>query len=243
MFGLDELISGLGSGSLLMVLVVAALLGVRHATDPDHLVAVSTLLATERDRPVRRASVLGVAWGLGHGMSLLALGIPVVLFGKVIPGAVHTAAEILVGLVIMILAARLVRRWRRGGFHAHEHVHGGLRHRHLHGHGRRAAHDHDHRPSRTPVQAYAIGLVHGIGGSGAVTLVLLASIGNRLDALVALAIFAVGTAISMTFLSFAIGSMLARGASRRSLEALAPVLGALSFAFGAWYSLGALHPL
>jgi cytochrome c biogenesis protein CcdA len=239
--GLDELISGLGGGSLLMVFVVALLLGLRHATDPDHLVAVSTLLATEPDRPARRATTLGLTWGVGHATSLVALGIPVVLLGRQIPRAAQTGAEALVGLVIMALAVRLVLRWRRGGFHVHQHEHDGITHRHLHRHQHRTQHDHDHRLARTPIQAYGIGLVHGIGGSGAVTVLLLAALGSRREAVAALAIFAVGAAISMAGLSLGFGSLLARKPARQRLQALAPALGALSFGFGAFYTLAALH--
>src|SRR5919197_1678323 len=121
MFGLDQLISGFGAGGgLLVVLGVALLLGLRHATDPDHLVAVSTLLATESDRPARRATRLGLAWGVGHASSLVALGIPVVLLGGHVPRPVQETADVLVGAVIMALALRLVRHWRRGGVPAPE---------------------------------------------------------------------------------------------------------------------------
>jgi high-affinity nickel permease len=240
-FGLDELISGLGGGSLVMVLVVALLLGLRHATDPDHLVAVSTLLATEPDRPARRASMLGLSWGAGHASSLLALGLPIVLLGSQIPSVVHGGAEVLIGIVIMVLAARLVRQWARGGFHVHVHIHHGVAHRHLHSHhAEDPGHEHEHRRIRSPLQAYAIGLVHGVGGSAAVTVLVIGSIGSRRDAVLALGIFALGTAVSMALLSLGFGSALAREPVRHRLETLAPALGALSFAFGTWYALAAI---
>jgi cytochrome c biogenesis protein CcdA len=244
MFGLDELISGLGGGSLVMVLIVALLLGLRHATDPDHLVAVSTLLATEPDRPARRASTLGLSWGAGHATSLVALGLPVVLLRSQIPLLVHGAAEILIGIVIMALAGRLIRRWARGGFHVHEHIHHGVPHRHLHSHHpEEAAHDHGHRQIRSPLQAYSIGLLHGIGGSAAVTVLVIGSIANHRDAVLALGIFALGTALSMALLSLGFGTALAREPVRQRLERLAPALGALSFAFGTWYALAAIQTL
>jgi ABC-type nickel/cobalt efflux system permease component RcnA len=244
MFGLDHLISGLSAGNgLLVVLVAALLLGLRHATDPDHLVAVSTLLATEPDRPARRASALGFSWGLGHATSLLALGLPVVLLDEHVPLRVHDAAEILVGVVIMVLAVRLVHRWRRGRFHAHEHEHEGVPHRHLHLHqaGRHAGHAHEHQAPRSSPQAYAIGLVHGVGGSAAVGVLLLASISSRAEAVGALAVFAFGTAVSMTILSLGVGLALAREPARLRLQSLAPALGLLSFAFGVWYAAAAIQ--
>jgi sulfite exporter TauE/SafE len=238
MFGLDQMISDLSaSGGLGVVLAIALLLGLRHAGDPDHLVAVSTLLATEPDRPAHRAGGLGLSWGLGHATSLLALGVPVVLVDKRIPQPVHASAEILIGVVIMLLAVRLFRRWRSSGLHAHPHVHEGVWHRHLHGHDEGTAHVHDHRLTRSPAQAYGIGLIHGVGGSAAVAVLLLASISDRAEAILALGIFAFGTALSMSLLSLGIGFALVREPVRTRLSALAPGLVVLSFAFGAWYGL------
>ncbi|MDX6408225.1 MAG: hypothetical protein QOE13_1296 [Gaiellaceae bacterium] len=238
MFGLDDMISGVSAGGgLAVVLAIALLLGLRHATDPDHLVAVSTLLATEPDRPARRASALGLSWGLGHATSLLALGVPVVLIDKHIPRSVQAGAEVLIGIVIMALAVRLFRRWRSAGVHVHAHTHGGIPHRHLHGHEDAGTHEHDHRLTRSPVQAFGIGLIHGIGGSAAVTVLLLASISDQAEAIAALGIFAFGTAVSMSLLSLGIGFALVREPVRARLGAVAPALVVVSFAFGAWYGL------
>jgi sulfite exporter TauE/SafE len=238
MFGLDHMISGLNAGNgPLVALAIALLLGLRHATDPDHLVAVSTLLATEPERPARRASRLGLCWGLGHATSLLALGAPIVLIGARLPQPVHAAAELLVGIVIMALALRLFRRWRGTGVHLHTHLHDGLHHRHFHAHGDGPAHEHGHRLARSPAQAYGIGVIHGVGGSAAVTVLLLASISNRAEAILALGIFAGGAALSMTLLSLGLGFALLRQPVRNRLNAFTPALVALSFAFGAWYGL------
>jgi ABC-type nickel/cobalt efflux system permease component RcnA len=242
MFGLDQLISGFGAGGgLLVVLGVALVLGLRHATDPDHLVAVSTLLATETDRPARRAARLGLAWGAGHATALLVLGTPIVVLGAHLPARVQQVADALVGCVIMALAVRLARRWRQGGFHVHEHVHGGVVHRHVHRHPGPAghAHAHEHRPVRSQAQALGIGLLHGASGSAAIVLLLLATIGSRGAAVAALAVFAAGTALSMAALSLGIGYVLAR--ERARLRAIAPALGVAAFAFGAWYAVVAIQ--
>lgn len=242
MAGLDELISSWSEGGpLWVVLAVALLLGLRHATDPDHLVAVSTLVATESGRPVRRAWSLGLAWGLGHATTLVLLGVPVVLLGSSLPAAVQTGAEVLVGVVIMVLAVRLLLRWRRGGFHVHEHAHDGVSHRHVHAHEREPhGHEHSHALARSSPQAFGIGLAHGVGGSAAVGVLLLATIDGRMEALLGLGLFAVGTAASMAALSLSLGYALGRRPLRERLNRLAPALGAASFAFGAWYAVGAL---
>jgi ABC-type nickel/cobalt efflux system permease component RcnA len=245
MFGLDDRIAALGDGhALLLVIAVAILLGLRHATDPDHLAAVSVLIAADRRDGVRRAGSLGLAWGLGHATTLTACGVPIVLAGAYLPGWARHGAEVVIGLMIMFLAVRLLLRWRRGQFHVHAHRHDGVEHRHLHPHASTATHDHEHEPGpvlgRSPLQAYGIGAVHGIGGSAGIGILLLAGIGNRTVALSALALFAFATAVSMWILSCSLGFALTRKRALRRALALAPALGTCSLAFGVWYTLGAL---
>ena len=181
MFGLDEHIAELGNGGTMLLIVgVALLLGVRHATDPDHLMAVSTLLASGRERTRARAASLGLVWGLGHATTLVAFGLPIVLFDEYLPEWFTRAAELLIGAVIIVLAVRLLVRWRAHDLHAHPHEHDGLVHVHPHVHERGVEHtpaEHHHRhprPVRSPWGAYAIGLIHGIGGSAGVGILLLA---------------------------------------------------------------------
>jgi ABC-type nickel/cobalt efflux system permease component RcnA len=256
MFGIDEWVAELAHGeALAVVLAVALVLGLRHASDPDHLAAVSTLIASEPEDGTRRAGRLGLAWGLGHAATLAVFGLPIVLFHAYLPDAAQRAAEALVGLMIMYLAARLLVRWRRGHFHAHPHRHGHTEHRHLHphdhpgtargeGHPPGARHDHAHEPEvrlgRSPLQAFGIGLVHGMGGSAGVGVLLLATIPGQAEAVAALVVLALGTAISMAVLSSAFGYAITRGPVLRRMLALAPAMGMLTLAFGGWYALGAV---
>jgi ABC-type nickel/cobalt efflux system permease component RcnA len=105
-----------------------------------------------------------------------------VLFTHYLPDRVMQAAEVAIGLVIIALAARLLIRWRRGHFHAHQHGHDGVEHRHLHGHRSGKSGDHEHERGhaqllgRSPAQSYGIGLIHGSGGSAGVGILLLAAI-------------------------------------------------------------------
>jgi ABC-type nickel/cobalt efflux system permease component RcnA len=230
MFGLDAWISQFSDGTTLaLVFVVAIVLGLRHASDPDHLAAVTTLIATGGDHAARAAARLGLAWGLGHATSLFAFGLPIVVFKSYLPEPVQQAAETSVGVLIALLALWLLVRWRRGFFHLH-HDHG-----ETHAHGAR-------RPLRTrsPLQAFGIGVVHGMGGSAGVGVLLLASIHDVALAVAALALFAVCTAFSMAALSTGWGLALAAAPIRSSLARVAPVLGLASLTFGVWYALGAL---
>jgi cytochrome c biogenesis protein CcdA len=231
-----------GPASLGVILLISALLGLRHASDPDHLAAVTTLIASEEDLDkVRKAGFMGLLWGAGHGTTLVLIGFPLVLFNRYLPEVVQQAAEALIGAIIILLAVRLLLRWRRGLFHVHHHSHGGEAHRHVHSHAGEAdeAHEHAHK-RRTPLGAYGVGLIHGIGGSGGLTLLLLSTISDKAQAAGALLLFAAGTAVSMALLSTAFGLAIAGGPLGRNFERVAPVLGVLGVAFGAWYALGAL---
>ncbi len=246
MGAIDDWLEGLlqGPSGVGAILLISLLLGLRHASDPDHLAAVTTLIASEEARKqARKAGFMGFLWGLGHATTLMLLGLPLVLFDRYLPEPARQAAETLIGVIIVFLAVRLLLRWRRGLYHVHTHSHdGGASHRHVHSHARSESHRHAHAvPQRTPLSAYGIGLVHGIGGSGGLTLLLLSTISNQAEAAGALLIFAVGTAVSMAILSTAFGLVIAGGPIRRNFEYVAPVLGILSMAFGTWYALGALE--
>ena len=159
------------NASLGVVLLISLLLGLRHASDPDHLAAVSTLIASEEHEGVRKATCMGFSWGLGHGTTLVLVGMPLVLLGQYLPERIEQAAEVAIGVIIVVLAVRLLARWRRGVFHAHAHSHDGdPPHRHLHSHADGSVHEHSHDTHglRTPLSAYGVGLVHGVGGSGVV---------------------------------------------------------------------------
>jgi ABC-type nickel/cobalt efflux system permease component RcnA len=254
MFGLDDRIADLAQGGgPAVALFVALLLGLRHASDPDHLAAVSNLIASDPEDGTRRAGRLGLAWGAGHALTLAAFGLPIVLLQAYLPDTAQRAAEALVGLMIMFLAARLLLRWRGGHFHVHAHRHGDVEHRHLHPHSphahahehaHAAAHEHSHEPEarlgRSPWGAFGIGLVHGTGGSAGVGVLLIATIPAQAEAVAALVVLALGTAISMALLSSAFGYAITRGPVVRRILAFAPAMGIMTLAFGGWYTLGAV---
>jgi cytochrome c biogenesis protein CcdA len=221
MFGLDDSLAGYSDGvTLWLVVVVAIVLGLRHATDPDHVVAVTTLLADGRERAARSAARLGMAWGLGHALTLFVFGLPVLLFAQALPERVQRGAETAVAALIVYLAVRLLGRWRRGELRFRDHPHA-------------------HARSRTPLAAFGIGLVHGLGGSAGVGVLLVATIDSRPIAVLALGVFALFTAVSMTSLTTGFGLTLASRPVCKGFERLAPALGLASLAFGLWYASAA----
>ena len=238
-------------GGVWAALAAAFLVGLRHATDPDHLTAVATLVLGEERRETRRAGRLGLAWGAGHGMTLLALGIPAVLLGRVLPEAARSVAEIAVGALIVALAVRLLVRWRRGAFHVHPHRHGDQVHAHPHAHEPAHAgapgappHHHPHESSlgRSPLASFGIGLVHGVGGSAAAGVLVVAAVPGTMAALTAMLVFAAGTATSMAAVSAVVGRLLGTRPAANRLETVVPALAALGAAFGVWYAASAAGP-
>lgn len=230
------------SPNVLVALGVALLLGLRHATDPDHLVAVSTLVAGEDREPGRAAARLGALWGTGHALALIVIGLPVLLAHAALPELAQRVAETSIGAIIILLALRLLVRLRRGGYHMHTHAHGTWAHRHIHAHADSTEHLHEHVTPRTPLQAFLIGLTHGVGGSAAVALLLLASIPSQAWAAFGLVIFALGTAVSMSALSGVWGWVLGTNVVRERFRSAVVPLAAFGMLFGIVYAVAAWTP-
>ena len=240
---LDTWLTGLFDGApLLVALGIAFVLGLRHASDPDHLVAVTSLVAADGG-DARRAARLGAWWGLGHAAMLVAIGLPLIAFKSELPAWLEQGAEKAVGLVIIALALRVIVKWLRGDYRAGRHVHAGSpqrapaavgAHRHLRA---GAGPDHGHHEVRTPRQAVAIGVLHGLAGTGAVVVLLLAALPSQLEAGLALAVFAPMSIVSMAGCTAAFAWLL----TRRIVDplfrrVLIPVFGLFGLSFGLWYA-------
>jgi high-affinity nickel permease len=233
---LDAWLTGLLDGaSLLVALAIALVLGVRHASDPDHLVAVTSLVAAEGG-DTRKAARLGVWWGVGHAGTLLAIGLPLILFKSELPGWLETGAERAVGMVILALAIRVIFKWARGDYRAsaHEHDHGHAQRRHLR-RGEGSGHRHTH--VRSPRQALVIGVLHGLAGTGAVVLLLIAALPSELEAGLALGVFAPMSVASMAACTAAFAWVLTRPVIEPVYRTvLIPSLGVFGLMFGLWYA-------
>jgi len=230
--GLDAWIESLFAGaSIWVALLVALVLGLRHATDPDHMVAVTSLVAAD-DRGPRDAVRLGGWWGLGHATTLLLIGLPIILFKSALPAWLESGAEKAVGIVILVLAARVMWKWLRGGYRVNRHRHPRSRHRHVHTHEQ-----HGHHQVRSPRQALGIGVLHGLAGSGAVALLLIAALPTQLEAAAALAVFAPMSAVSMAVCSGAFAWLFTRPLVEPIYRTvLIPGFGAFGLMFGLWYA-------
>jgi ABC-type nickel/cobalt efflux system permease component RcnA len=256
----------------LAIALLGLLLGMRHATDPDHVIAVTTILSRERRLAV--AARIGVVWGLGHTITVLIVGAAIIVFKVAIPARLGLAMEFAVAVVLILLgvgaAASLVRKGAnrmRGTspqpddliVHAHAHTHDGATHVHPHvhlgDHGDATHLDHriatDALPSfaarRPLLRSFAVGLVHGLAGSAAIALLVLSAIPNPLWATLYLAVFCVGTVIGMGLITTAIATPFMVVSRRASWihQGLVTGSGLLSFGFGLFlaYHIGVVDHL
>jgi ABC-type nickel/cobalt efflux system permease component RcnA len=239
---LDEWLTELLEGApLLVALAIAFVLGLRHASDPDHLVAVTSLVAGS-DAGTREATRLGAWWGLGHAMTLVVLGVPLIALKSSLPPWLEIGAERAVGVVILVLAARVIFKWTRGDYRAGRHRHpdapgGDVAADEAHRHLRRAEpRAHRHLTVRTPRQALAIGFLHGLAGTGAIVVLLLAALPTRLEAALGLAVFAPMSILSMAACTTAFAWVLTRPVIEPVYRSvLIPALGLFGVLFGLWY--------
>jgi hypothetical protein len=232
-----------GSGAItsLPVILLGFLLGMRHATDPDHVIAVATIVT--RQQSSRSAAVIGCLWGIGHTVTIMVVGGLIILFEVVIPPRIGLAMEFSVAVMLILLGitslSGLTTRVTEAltavtsgagpaaGTHAHPHHHGDYVHTHPHRHEPGA---HGHADAETPlsridhalgglgayqaIRPLVVGLVHGLAGSAAVALLVLAAIPNPLWAVLYLLLFGVGTMVGMMLITAVIALPFSYAAGR-----------------------------
>ncbi|MGI9025871.1 MAG: urease accessory protein [Burkholderiaceae bacterium] len=193
--------------TLFSILVVGLLLGMKHATEADHLAAVATLVT--RQGSLAQTLQQGVAWGVGHTLTLMVFAGAVFVLGEVISPRLEHALETAVGIMLIVLGADVLRRLIRDRIHFHVHRHGpAVEHVHAHSHRgeglhERSQHRHAHA-KRWPLRALAVGVMHGLAGSAALVVLSLKSVPSLSLGLVYVAVFGVGSIIGMAILSIVI---------------------------------------
>ena len=200
------------SPSLLALAGLGLLLGFRHAFEPDHLAAVSTL-ATRQGR-LLDACRLGLAWALGHTASVGVVVAVIMLFGLHLPDRLWPAADFLVALLLIGLGGSVILRYARGRWHLHVHTHrDGAPHLQLHSHARGATHGHQH-PRGDARRSLGFGLLHGLAGSAAIIVLLVAAAPTRAAQLAYFVAFACGTMIGMLLVSFSLAGLVRLASGR-----------------------------
>jgi sulfite exporter TauE/SafE len=187
------------------VLAFGFVLGLKHAVEADHLAAVSTIVSERKS--LWASSLVGGLWGLGHTLSLLVAGVVVILFHFRVGERTERVLEFAVGLMLIALGANALRRLARGGrLHLHTHRHGGRKHIHPHIHDSAPEPDpHTHHGLRLGPRPLLVGMVHGLAGSAALTLLVLSTISSPVVGLIYLVVFGVGSAGGMMLMSALFG--------------------------------------
>jgi high-affinity nickel-transport protein len=227
--------------TLFSIVVIGFFLGMRHATDPDHVVAVTTIVS--RQRSIGRAALIGAFWGLGHTITIFGVGTAIILFNVVIPTRLGLSMEFSVSLMLIVLGV-----WNLVGFlraapnapviHSHTHTHGGVLHSHTHAHPVDEPAMLEEVSPKTGIYQYfrplMVGIVHGLAGSAAVALLILATIRNPTWAIIYLLIFGIGTIAGMMVITMSIASTFRFVGNRfaKFNQRLAMVSGLVSVAFG-----------
>jgi sulfite exporter TauE/SafE len=186
--------------STFSVLVIGFVLGLQHATEADHLAAVSTIVSEKKN--LFTASLVGGMWGIGHTISLFAVGLAVILLKFQISHSLEAKLESCVGAMLVLLGMNALRKlFQASKVHVHSHEHDGHKHVHIHTHVDRKEESH-HRLSPRSI---LIGMVHGLAGSAALMLLVVPTIGSPAIALLYIVIFGVGSIGGMMAMSFLIG--------------------------------------
>ncbi|MGH9522171.1 MAG: high-affinity nickel-transport family protein [Terriglobales bacterium] len=253
--------------NLFAIVALGFLLGMRHATDPDHVIAVTTIVS--RERSLKQAGVIGAVWGFGHTLTILTVGAAMILFRVMLPPRLGLAMELAVGVMLIVLGLRnmgpllgfaaepkpagekAVAAVADSGFHLHGDY--------IHAHG----HSHAHDPDKTPlgvfdrycgrigvyqvVRPLLVGIVHGLAGSAAIALLVLSTIQSFRWAVAYLLVFGIGTIVGMMLITITIATTFSFGQARFAglQRHFGWVSGVVSVAFGLFiaYQIGFVNGL
>jgi high-affinity nickel permease len=207
-------------------------LGLRHALDADHVIAVSTLISEQRG--VLRSMRIGMVWGIGHTASLAVVGLLVVGFGWQIPGALAVVAELCVGLMLVALGVRVLWKLQRGAvLHVHTHQHDARVHIHPHLHEAQSERPEHHHTVRASGKPFVVGMVHGLAGSAALMLIVLATIPTRIVGIVYIVCFGIGSIGGMALMSAVVSVPFHAAVKHRFAAGIVQAIaGVLSIVFG-----------
>lgn len=237
--------ASLSSVGTLALLGLGLVFGLKHATEVDHVVAVTTLVSEHRS--LWRSALVGGLWGAGHTASIVVVGVLVLVFRVTIPLPVTKWLEFGVALMIVslgVLAMTRVLR-RRSDVHLHRHSHDGQSHVHIHFHEHGTEHAnsasiplHSHAISQIGLKPLLVGAMHGLAGSAALTLLVLTQIQPVWLALLYLALFGIGSTAGMMLMSGLIGLPFTFSDRRlnKANYGLQTVAASLGIVFGLWYA-------
>jgi sulfite exporter TauE/SafE len=177
---------------LTILLGLGFILGLKHALDADHVVAVSTIVSQTKN--LKKSSLAGAIWGMGHTATLFLVGLVILVFKLAIPDKLALSFEFIVGIVLVALGVDVLRKVSKGKVHLHEHQHGDSVHTHLHSHKESPSHNYIHK-------SFVVGTIHGLAGSAALMLLVLTTVNSIFQGLLYILIFGIGSIVGMLIVS------------------------------------------
>ncbi|MCK2002520.1 sulfite exporter TauE/SafE family protein [Peribacillus frigoritolerans] len=195
--------------SLLLVLAIGFVLGIKHALEPDHIIAVSTIAS--QSKKIWKSSLAGVFWGIGHTLTLLVFGVILILLKNEIPEAWAMSLEFLVGIMLVYLGITTIFSWKQ-------------------------TKQHDHTGRATYMKSMLVGIVHGLAGSAAMVLLTLSTIDAAWQGAIYIIIFGVGTCIGMLLFTTILSiPFVTSSSSKKVNHLLIRLTGVISTLFGIYY--------
>lgn len=211
----------------LTLLGIGFIIGLQHAFEPDHVVAVSALIS--KNKSIRKSAILGSLWGLGHTTTLFIVGALIMLLKITIPETIALSLEFIVGIVIAALGINLLYELITKKKHIHSHEHDGVSHSHMHTHAHTTLSGHDHKH-----KTFAVGLIHGMAGSAGLMLLVLTTISSFWLGLLYILIFGIGSMFGMAIVSGIISLPLVYPKSKTINKTFQYAIGIISIAFGSY---------
>lgn len=178
------------------LLAFGFLLGVKHAFDADHIAAISAIVS--KNKSIKSSSLLGMFWGFGHTISLLFVSLAILLLKISIPENIVLSLEFIAGIMLILLGLNVIMTINKNKIHFHKHKHGKQEHIHIHSHKLTKKHNHRHTALH---QSLLIGLIHGLAGSAAITLLVLTTIKSFWTGMIYILTFSIGSIVGMTIVS------------------------------------------
>jgi len=213
------------------ILILGFILGIKHAVEPDHIIAVSTIAS--QSKKLLRSSLAGVFWGIGHTLTIFSVGMVFILIKGEIPLNWAMSMEFLVGIMLVYLGVSSYLSYKKNKIHVHEHEHEGFMHNHFH--LKLSIHNHN-KKGISYFKSVIIGFVHGLAGSAAMIILTMSTVNNPVQGAFYIAVFGLGTVVGMLIFTTIIGIPFVLSSKRTSINLrLTLFAGFISIFFGLYY--------
>lgn len=220
-------------GNLYLILALGFVLGIKHAIEPDHIIAVSTIAS--QSKKLFHSSLAGVFWGIGHTATLFIIGIVLILMKGEIQAKWAMSLEFLVGIMLVYLGVTTILSFNN--IHAYKHEHDGEVHKHVHSHKHNGEHEHKHHHiDISYMKSMVVGLVHGLAGSAAMVLLTMSAVKSIWEGVIYILVFGAGTVCGMLFFTTIIGIPFVLSAKKVNInKTCSQITGIISTLFGIYY--------